>query len=314
MESISADICYQLCAVVDGEHAVSLPSGWSRVWGHLPAADKKLLGNYAALYLKGTEVPPGSSEGTLVPSYIIAIQGTKDAKDILEDFNVGCQVPFAPIENALISAGSSDALADVLQLKDDSTGVSLKDTLLGLPENATLVVTGHSLGGNMASVLGPWVSANVPNFGSDQKPEFPPNLGVVTFAAPTAGNDVFAQFLNRQETYEAHFNLNDVVSNVWAQSGELCLAHVDKLFPAPGPSPAPPLVKTLLAAIQSRMARHNTSYVQTRGEFFTYPCATPPPNTGGAEKDWLWELNYQHNDAYNKMFLKPEREAQATTK
>jgi hypothetical protein len=324
MENVSAHTLYQLCAVVDGELHVPTPLGWLQIWGHLPAKDKKLSGNYAACYQKWIEITivPIGPIFVPIPVYALAIQGTKDAMEILEDFEVAHHVLFPPVPNAWISKGSSDALGDVLQLTDDKTGVTLQDFLPTLPANAQLAVTGHSLGGNLASVMGPWIAANVPNYTSRNPPELPLNLRVVTFAAPTAGDQVFAQYLDRQETYQAHFNINDVVSNVWAETGELCIANAKRLFPAAELAPAPPAVKALLETIQTMMAHNKVSYTQTRGQMFAYPCATPPespepPKPPGDETDelkrWLWELNYQHNHAYNAMFLPPQGGTQEAT-
>ncbi|HVG08640.1 MAG TPA: lipase family protein [Thermoanaerobaculia bacterium] len=315
MENVSAQTLYQLCAAVDGERKVSPPLGWLQIWGHLPPEGQKLSGNYAACYQKWIEIVivPIGPIFVPIPVYALAIQGTKDAMEILEDFEVAHQVPFPPVPNAYISKGSSDALDDVLQLQDDKTGVALQEFLPTLPENAYLVVTGHSLGGNLASVMGPWIGANVPNYASRNPPELPLNLRVVTFAAPTAGDQVFAQYLNRQETYQAHFNLNDVVPNMWAETGELSIANVRKLFPAPELTPAPPAVQALLDTMQRMMAQNKVSYAQTRGERFAYPCATPPEDKTGELERWLWELNYQHNDAYNAMFLPPEGGTQEET-
>lgn len=308
MENVSVQTLYQLCAVVDGELGVPTPQGWVQVWGHLPVKDEKLSGNYAACYQKWIEIPifPIGPIFVPVPVYAIAIQGTKDAMEILEDFEVANHVLFPPVPNAYISKGSSDALNDVLQLTDDKTGITLQDFLPTLPENAYLIVTGHSLGGNLASVMGPWIAANVPNYISPNQPELPPNLGVVTFAAPTAGDQVFAEYLDRQETYQAHFNVNDVVPHVWAETGELCIANLKKLFPATGLNPAPPAVKDLLDAIQAMMAQNKVSYTQTQGQMFTYPCETPPADKKDELGRWLWELGYQHNHAYNATFLPPD--------
>jgi hypothetical protein len=305
MESIPVGTLYQLCAVVDGESGVQPPLGWLQVWGHLPPKGHKLKGNYAALYQKWTVIGIPPIVGPVfvpVPVYALAIQGTKDWKDISEDFCVEHQVPFAPVPGAQISKGSGAALTDVLQLTDDTTKVTLRAYLPTLRANSYLVVTGHSLGGNLASVMGPWIATNVPHFTSPYKPEFPSNLGVVTFAAPTAGNLAFAQYLNRQTTYAAHFNVNDVVSNVWAETGALCLDHALKLFPGPGLSPAPLAVRAIIDHIRKKMAANKVSYAQTRGELFAYPTATPPGDLDALHR-WLWELNYQHNHAYNAMFL-----------
>jgi hypothetical protein len=44
------------------------------------------------------------------------------------------------------------------------------------------------------------------------------------------------------------------------------------------------------------MQNAGVTYMQTRGMMFTYPLKTPPP---GTSDPWIWQLSYQHNDAYD---------------
>jgi hypothetical protein len=150
----------------------------------------------------------------------------------------------------------------------------------------------------------PWTAAHVPAFGPNPIPlrGLPKNLAAVTFAAPSAGNQAFADFLNTYpENYSAHFNKNDVIPNVWAMSGPLQIPNIYSLFPSPGPNPAPDEVKAILIGKIGEMKRANVSYTQTNGEIFEFPPAIP---AGG--KQWMLELDYQHNYAYCKRYLGDE--------
>ena len=296
---VDAHLAYSLCAYVDGPHSGSPPSGWDEIW--VPAKPKRLPGNYAIVF-------QAQAQPTLLA---LAIQGTQDFKDILEDFHVVPQRPFPPIEGAAIAAGSHGGLHDLLELAGTYKGAptTLGSLLGSIPAGSSLLVTGHSLGGNLASVMAPWIAANVAAFGPNPTPlaSLPKNLTTITFAAPTAGNAAFAQFLDANpERYRAHFNRNDVVSNVWAQSGPLRISNIDGLFPWPGPSPAPPFVQELLTRKIGEMAGAHppVSYTQTHGFIFEFPPA-PSSNTTPAEA-WLWELGYQHNYAYCQQFLGPD--------
>ena len=295
---LDAHLAYSLCAYVDGPQSGPPPSGWVEVW--VPTKPKHLEGNYA-IVLQATAQP------TLLA---LAIQGTQDLKDVLEDFHVVPQYPFPPIEGAAIAHGSHHGLQDLLGLAGTYEGApkTLGSLLSSIPAGTSLLVTGHSLGGNLASVMAPWIAANVAAFGPNQSPlsSLPKHLTTITFAAPTAGNAAFAQFLDANpERYRAHFNRNDVVSNVWAESGPLRIPNIDGLFPPPGPSPAPAFVQKLLKDKVDQMAKADppVSYTQTKGFIFEVTPA-PPPNPAPVEA-WLWELGYEHNDAYSQQFLGP---------
>src|SRR4051812_22497511 len=173
---------YGLCAAVDGPDTKD-PPGWLRVWKP-PAVG---TGNYAVVFQQYQEILP-------LPMYAVVVQGTHNEADILEDFAIVPQVPFPPIGGtAAIAQGSSDAMGEVLALANAS-GQTLQAYLQALPSGVSLVVTGHSLGGNVASVLLPWIAANIPAFGPNTSPltSLPTNLFAATFAAPTAGNLAFA--------------------------------------------------------------------------------------------------------------------------
>jgi len=310
-----AHLAYSFCAYVDGMPD-ALPAGWTEVWAPTSGSRRHLKGNYAVLLL--------AADPQASPQLTLAIQGTQDLEDVLQDFHVVPQLPFAPIRDAQIAHGSHHGLHELLELEGTYQGStqSLDSLLKSLPAGSSLLVTGHSLGGNLASVLAPWIAANVAAFGPNQQPleRLPANLTAITFAAPTAGNAAFAQFLDANpDRYAAHFNRNDVVSNVWAQSGPLQIDNIYGLFPAPGPSPAPALIGDVLSRKINQMASAvpPVSYTQTKGTIFDFlpavpdpppidpPPSDPPPIDPSPLDPWLWELGYQHNYAYCRHFLGP---------
>ncbi|HEV8240481.1 MAG TPA: hypothetical protein VGS57_14015 [Thermoanaerobaculia bacterium] len=296
---LDAHLAYGMCAYVDGMPS-ALPRGWVEIWA--PAGRKQsLAGNYAVLLQ--SEAQPSF--------YAVAIQGTQDIRDVMEDFEIVPQPAFPAIAGARISSGSQKGLDDVLALRGpyEDRVVTLQGLLESLPAGTTLLVTGHSLGGNLASVLMPWIAANVPAFGPNHQPirRLSPNLNAITFAAPTAGNEAFAKFLDdHPERYQAHFNRNDVVSNVWARSGPLQIHNIDSLFPPPGPGPAPQSVRALLIfkIAQMERAKPRVSYQQTRGVIFHFPPGELPDPV--PEHPWIWQLGYEHNYAYCRHFLGPD--------
>jgi len=291
--TFTANDAYAFCAVhfID---STMLPAQWQQAWA--PGAD--VHGHTATVF----QMYAVAKVPLPLPVFALAIQGTKDAWDLLNDFQVNQQKTFSPISGAAIAIGSHDGLIDILALTKSGSHQPLLEFLMSLAPGSQLLLTGHSLGGNVASVLAPWIAANVPAFGGHIGgkviTQLPPSITAITFAAPTAGNAAFASFLNGQSNYRAFFNTNDVVPHVWAASGPWSAFDIKKLFPAPGPSPAPKGVADLIDAKMAALAKAGISYTQTNGTSFTFP--TKPAPAG--QDPWKWELGYQHNYAYCTQF------------
>jgi hypothetical protein len=317
VSNINVNTLYQLCEIVDGGKT-SPPVGWQPVWANIPTTGNKSDDNFVAVFsleIAGIKIVDLFDEPftTLGPVYVVAIQGTNDFREILQDLEVRKQVPFEPISGAHISVGSSLALKHVLNLLDVNSDIALtlQSFLQSLPAKSVLLVTGHSLGGNIASVMTPWIASNIPQFAWTNAGDFPANLGAVTYAAPTAGDSVFATYLNAEKHYAAHFNLNDVVPHVWAQTGPLRMYNIANLFPNPGPTGAPCEVIKILFDFSSSFAETGISYTQTNGKMFAFPATLPDP-TKSKEEQWLLEVDYQHNDAYAAYFAGPASAADTT--
>ena len=91
---------------------------------------------------------------------------------------------------------------------------SLETFLTAAPEGTPILITGHSLGGCLASALAPcvanWMRSAV-------------SISVYTIAAPSPGNAEFADYYNAlfadqsgHSTAFRFFNSLDVVPNAWA--------------------------------------------------------------------------------------------------
>lgn len=121
-----------------------------------------------------------------------------------------------------------------------------------------LFVTGHSLGGCLASVIAPWLASSQGLGSAD-------NLKVYTFAAPSAGNQAFATYYNNLfmnngvSTAYRVFNTLDVVPNGWAT-----LNTVTTYYPPLIPCPAD-VVSTINWA-QTYIADDNYTQVGTAQE------------------------------------------------
>lgn len=299
--AISPNTAYALCEFVDTigpPNLYPLTPGWSIIW----KPDVSIVGSCYAIVLQATAPAQSSGDITLLPIYAIAIQGTQNAADGVFDMAVTPQLAFDPIDRAKIGQGSNDALNCVLNLVQTTNGEtrSLQEFIESLSTDDELFVTGHSLGGNITSVLTPWIAFNVPAFGGSMLPltYLPPNLCAMTFAAPTAGNLEFATFLNNNPiSYQAFFNSNDVVPNAWATTGALNLTRINNLY---SPTDVPTAVSGLLVTKKLEMARAGVAYTQTNGTIFNFPLGNPPV---GTSDPWIWQVGYQHNNAYCAQFL-----------
>jgi triacylglycerol lipase len=98
---------------------------------------------------------------------------------------------------------------------------SLLSFLQNLSGSPSLLVTGHSLGGQMATVLAAWFQSTLPKA----------SVLPITFAAPTAGNPAFASAFDTvfaSASAMRYFNALDVVPRLWASDG---LESILSLYP-----------------------------------------------------------------------------------
>lgn len=242
--------------------------------------------------------------------------------DSAEDLDVGTLLPFADGGGGNISQGSMEAFTEIVNVVDPATGLSLYDALqqqLITREHLTLYVTGHSLGGAMATTLALYL---------DRQPWTQPPAGifVYTFAAPTAGdvpfatqfNHVFPQLStlgpNPTRGYVGTWNQYDVVPSAWwnllSKQGNIENPNpVEDFFPAPGPFTSP-AVKTIIKQM----------YEKTAGNVYAHPALDPALNptyethydTNGKSSIacWLAELGYQHaNNTYLGLILNEENQS-----
>jgi len=114
---------------------------------------------------------------------------------ILQDLNIFKIKPwnFADtVKEAYISQGTYIGFQNLLQLKDITTGLSVKEFIeTKIPVNASMVITGHSLGGNLAYPLAGYLKKELPAVNKI-------NLQLITFGAPAAGNAAFVQDLEEK--------------------------------------------------------------------------------------------------------------------
>lgn len=142
--------------------------------------------------------------------YAIAIRGTNFSSDLdwlLEDFDVLQMMPWPNVPGAMISESTNIGLQILLNMQGALNGnftSGYTSSLLAFLWNTTnnkdkitLGVTGHSLGGCLAATLALYLNDN-PSLWDACYDTNPSSLYAITFAAPTAGNESFANYSNQQ--------------------------------------------------------------------------------------------------------------------
>ncbi|WP_325308517.1 lipase family protein [Longimicrobium sp.] len=168
--------------------------------------------------------------------FVVAIRGTNPSltkgflHDVLDDVDVGIAAPWAhqSVKDARIARGTSRGLGKLLAL--DAHGVTLLEHLdASLTEGAELWVTGHSLGGCLASVLALKLAERYAPRGV--------RVELMTFAAPSAGNAAFARLVqDTLPTARRYYNSRDLVPMAWHD-----IARLPQMYDAPGPRCSPAL-------------------------------------------------------------------------
>jgi hypothetical protein len=109
---------------------------------------------------------------------------------ILQDFNIFRikEWPYTDtVKEAYISNGAWIGFQNLLLLKDKQTGLSVKDFIeQKIPAHSSIVVTGHSLGGNLAYPFAGYLENEL-----SRKNKIA--LQLITFGAPAVGNAAFVK-------------------------------------------------------------------------------------------------------------------------
>jgi len=213
---------------LDGSNSVKntlkqyLPS-WQLVWEPVQA----IQGDWAFIAYNGVQ-------------YVIAIRGSIlnfswGAFDnwFKQDFNLFTQVPWTYTDdtsnNPKISKGSSESLTNLMQLVDNNG-----DTMLSFlqknafPQEKWICITGHSLGANSATIVGPWLQYELLKGGYTM----PTIFSILTFAAPCSWNAGFAEQFDANLTHTwRYYNEIDVVPYSATN-----IIGVGNLFPSPAPN------------------------------------------------------------------------------
>jgi hypothetical protein len=254
---------------------------WSCTWG--PALDPSGANLvYVATYTdRATRLPVASvvvTRGTNITS-----DAWSDLVQAFEDLMVLWQqpLPWLSDPSVVVAEGTLYALAAIENLQ--SGGVGLRNYLagfLGNPANQrpVLVLTGHSLGGCLTTVAAPWLQSSLAQVGV-KVPVVP-----VTFAAPTAGNNGFANYFQQCFSYAPRYvNSLDLVPLAWSD-----LEGMKSLYD-PCQISTPLAARLVLDSTMSAMSIARVSYRQ--------PSQTAVLNAACAPgvDDWYTEVGLQHH-------------------
>jgi triacylglycerol lipase len=266
--------------------------GWKIVWNPSP-----LNGNYAFVARKNNTL------AIAIRGSVMAFNEAAFQNWVQQDLNAFTQTawPFTlDTTGAKISDGAYEAWQNMSRLKDTATGKTLWQFLSEqLKEHTPLLVTGHSLGGNLANVYASWLAWNIHELEIPQ-----PDISVVTFAAPAAGNGIFAADFNKKFPQAKRYeNTNDMVPKFPCIEG---IKQLGDLF-AGGPSAKEiragyrgisvslsQLFNYMGEALRLASLFGGASYYkQTNGQTFTGKLST----TGAAASlgNWFAEAGFQHS-------------------
>ncbi|MEY4484859.1 MAG: hypothetical protein RL693_2311 [Verrucomicrobiota bacterium] len=193
--------------VLDDEAARELIGTWKLVWGPVVYADS-FIGAKTSVNSVLIASPSEHPE-----QVIIAIAGTNGNSLMgwmLEDFNVREKYPWPYGTTALkphISKGIAYGLGKLQGLAEqspaDGPAVTVEDFLTGNPEITQIMVTGHSLGGALASVY----SLYLEDTKSDWDTSGQTAINCLTTASQTPGDEDFSTYYGER--------LSDSTCRVW---------------------------------------------------------------------------------------------------
>ncbi|MFF6998278.1 IPT/TIG domain-containing protein [Streptomyces sp. NPDC008313] len=256
--------------------------------------------------------------------FAVAVRGTVQAPaDMMEDLDVGTVMPFpyGTTTPVAVSAGAMAAFTqvvnapglswwDVDQESGDApgqshitvaSGTTLAQALLELLTSArsspTVYVTGHSLGGCVATMVAPYLQA--------QRWPNTPRFALITFAAPTAGLQGFADYVDSLpfSLNERYVNSYDVVPCAWSD-----LDAPKTWYPKDQGPVANAEVRVMLSEID--LLRKQNVYVQPsapgttfmNGDYSRHDLALVKKTV----EDYLGQVGFQHaNNTYLSLLGAP---------
>lgn len=272
--------------------------GWRIVWNGQETED----GNYAFIAAN-----PASSQ------FVLAIRGSLPVMDawkswddfanwVLEDFDIITRAnwPYSNTSGALISSGMSRAFDNLVNMTDTlGSGLNIINYLVqhAAKSNAPIVITGHSLGGAMVNVFGSffnWWLTDI-GYGNCNSNNF-----IFTFAAPGAGNGIFATDVDSKYpgNQSFHYDIdNDIIPKlpIFLPMTLLAALYI--------PSPSAYEISVIYDGYTLRLADAIVGmgvtlapygYQNTANNYTMLTYALSGDYSANTIEDWFSEASYQH--------------------
>ncbi len=183
-----------------------------------------------------------------------------------------------------VAEGTLDGLNTLLGLRDSSTGKTLVSYLNTIQGNNDMYITGHSLGGALATIMISWFLDN--GYGSRFK------LKSYTFAAPSIGNPGYVAHFNQiinatgSESYRV-INPLDLVPRFWNELDSVLIQQIPTLVPIS--------ITGVIGSIEEYLSYYNIVY-QNAGIRQTLGTIFPFCTSSGFEKYKCWvAFEHDHN-------------------
>lgn len=146
---------------------------------------------------------------------------------VMQDFNIfTIKVwPYTDtIQRAYVSNGAWIGFQNLLQLRDKSFGLTIKEFIeQKIPVEASLVITGHSLGGNLAYPMAGYLRKEL-------SAEKRGNLQLITFGAPAAGNAAFVKDMEEKYPAAERYTTDKDIATVFPDMDKVReIAHITGL-------------------------------------------------------------------------------------
>jgi triacylglycerol lipase len=211
---------------------------------------------------------------------------------------------------AKIAQGSWDGWQNLNNMTDKTTGKTLLAVLEEkTKDNTPILITGHSLGGNLATAYASYLWQYLKNKKKENN-----NINVITFAAPAAGNAYFAKDFNKKFPHSLRFeNSNDMVPKF------PCTPKIESLGELYDSIPSASTIMVGYKNVTVSLSRvffllntamnilefttSNADYTQPagNGNLFTNPLSGN--NKSNDIVSWLAEAGYQHGMAQYAAYL-----------